>query len=163
MDNPLYDLGDGEYLQHIDILLKDGDVLKIFPISQIVERVVHVTGAVKSPGTYGYRTGMTLKDLLIYSGELLRYANSEEAELTRISISIEGPKTERIIVKLKEALEGDSRYNIPLKEDDYLFVRTVPEWELYRTVSISGEVRYPGTYTIKKRETLSSLLEREAG
>ena len=146
-----------------DILLKDGDVLKIFPISQIVERVVHVTGAVKSPGTYGYRTGMTLKDLLIYSGELLRYANSEEAELTRISISIEGPKTERIIVKLKEALEGDSRYNIPLKEDDYLFVRTVPEWELYRTVSISGEVRYPGTYTIQKREILSSLIERAGG
>ncbi|MDZ4383903.1 MAG: SLBB domain-containing protein, partial [Nitrospirota bacterium] len=142
-----------------DIVLKDGDVLKIFPISQTVEKVVHVTGAVKSPGTYGFRTGMTLKDLLTYTGGLLRYASNDEAELTRVSISSEGPKTERIIVKLKEALEGDAQYNIPLKEDDYLFVRTVPEWELYRTVTISGEVRYPGTYTIQKRETLSSLIE----
>ncbi len=146
-----------------DIVLKDGDVLKIFPISQTVEKVVHVTGAVKSPGTYGYRTGMTLKDLLTYTGGLLRYASNDEAELTRVSISSEGPKTERIIVKLKEALEGDARYNIPLKEDDYLFVRTVPEWELYRTVTVSGEVRYPGTYTIQKRETLSSLIERAGG
>jgi len=146
-----------------DIVLKDGDVLKIFPISQTIEKIVHVTGAVKSPGTYGFRTGMTLKDLLTYTGGLLRYASSDEAELTRVSISSEGPKTERIIVKLKEALEGDTRYNIPLKEDDFLFVRTVPEWELYRTVTITGEVRYPGTYTIQKRETLSSLIERAGG
>ncbi len=54
-------------------------------------------------------------------------------------------------------------YNILLKINDYLFVRTVPEWKLYRTVSVSGEVKYPGTYTIKIGERLSSLIERAGG
>lgn len=146
-----------------NIPLKDGDLLKIFPVSQTVEKVVHISGAVKSSGTYGFKSGMTLRDLLTYSGGLLRYANGEEAELTRVTISPEGPKTERVIVELRKVLEGDPQDNIPLKEDDYLFVRTVPEWELYRTVTLSGEVKFPGTYTINKGETVSSLIERAGG
>jgi polysaccharide biosynthesis/export protein len=50
-----------------------------------------------------------------------------------------------------------------LEVNDYVFVRSVPEWQLYRTVIISGEVKYPGTYTIKRGETISSLLERAGG
>lgn len=146
-----------------DLILKDGDVVKIFPVVQTVEKMVHLAGAVKSPGTYGYTEGMTLMDLLKYSGGLLRYANREEAELTRVYISPEGPKTDRIVVRLDKAIEGDPQYNIPLKEDDYLFIRTVPEWELYRTVAITGEIKYPGTYTINKGETISSLIERAGG
>ncbi|MCK5140001.1 MAG: SLBB domain-containing protein, partial [Thermodesulfovibrionia bacterium] len=38
-----------------------------------------------------------------------------------------------------------------------------PEWRLYKTVSIQGEVKYPGTYTIRKGERLSSLIERAGG
>ncbi len=146
-----------------NITLRDGDLVKIFTISQTVEKVVHITGAVKSQGTFGYRDGMTVKDLLTYSGGLLRYSSKEEAELTRVNITSEGPKTERIIVKLSKAMDGDPQYNISLKEDDYLFVRTVPEWGLYRTISVTGEVKFPGTYTINKGETLSSLIERAGG
>ncbi len=47
--------------------------------------------------------------------------------------------------------------------DDYLFVKTVPEWRLYQTAAISGEVKYPGAYTIDKGDTLSSLIERAGG
>ncbi|MDD5433955.1 MAG: SLBB domain-containing protein, partial [Nitrospira sp.] len=146
-----------------DITLRDGDLVKIFTISQTVEKLVHISGAVKAQGTYGYREGMTVKDLLTYSGGLLRYSNKEEAELTRVNITTEGPKTERIIVKLNKAMEGDPQLNISLKEDDYLFVRTVPEWGLYRTIAVTGEVKFPGTYTINKGETLSSLIERAGG
>ncbi|MEG3066581.1 SLBB domain-containing protein [Acetomicrobium sp.] len=35
--------------------------------------------------------------------------------------------------------------------------------DLYATVTISGEVKYPGVYTIKKGETLSDLIERAGG
>lgn len=146
-----------------NFLLRDGDIIKIFSVSQIADRIVHVTGAVKLPGTYGYSEGMTVKDLVTYAGGLLRYASLEEAELTRITITQKGPKTKRLTIRLKEALAGNPDYNLPLREDDYLFVKTVPEWELYRTVKIYGEVKYPGTYTIKKGETISSLIERAGG
>lgn len=146
-----------------NIPVKDGDLVKIFPVSQIVEKVVHITGAVKLPGTYGFTDGMTVKDILTYSGGLLRYANREEAELARVYILPEGPKTERINVSLQKALDGNPKHDIRLKEDDYIFIRTVPEWELYRTVVLSGEVKFPGTYTINKGETMSSLIERSGG
>jgi len=146
-----------------NITIRDGDVVKIFPVSQTVDKVVHITGAVKSPGTFGFDEGMMLRDILTFSGGLLRYANEEEAELTRVFITPDGPKTERIIVNLKRAVEGDPQYNLPLREDDYVMVRTVPEWELYRTAIITGEVKFPGTYTIKKGETLSSVIERAGG
>jgi len=39
----------------------------------------------------------------------------------------------------------------------------VPEWQLYRTVNVGGEVMYPGAYTITRGEKLSSVLERAGG
>jgi protein involved in polysaccharide export with SLBB domain len=39
----------------------------------------------------------------------------------------------------------------------------VPEWQLYRTVNVGGEVKYPGAYTITRGEKLSSVLERAGG
>ncbi|MBU4319669.1 MAG: SLBB domain-containing protein, partial [Nitrospinae bacterium] len=68
-----------------------------------------------------------------------------------------------MIINLEKALAGDRENNIQLKEDDYLFVRAVPEWELYKIVTIQGEVKFPGQYTIKKGERLSSLIERAGG
>ncbi|HDY71544.1 MAG TPA: polysaccharide export protein, partial [Nitrospirae bacterium] len=46
---------------------------------------------------------------------------------------------------------------------DYLFIRTVPEWNIDQKVNIEGEVKFPGFYIIKKNETLSSLIERAGG
>ncbi|HQN20202.1 MAG TPA: SLBB domain-containing protein, partial [Syntrophobacteraceae bacterium] len=43
------------------------------------------------------------------------------------------------------------------------FVRSVPEWDLYKVISLTGEVKYPGTYTFQKGEKLSSLLSRAGG
>ena len=39
----------------------------------------------------------------------------------------------------------------------------MPEWDLYKAVAIAGQVKYPGTYTIQKGETLSSLIARAGG
>jgi polysaccharide biosynthesis/export protein len=106
---------------------------------------------------------MTIKDLITLSGGLLYSAYDETAELTRVTVTNKGPATEKITVKLSDAIEGKAESNITLKQNDYLFVRNVPDWRLYRTVSISGEVQFPGTYTIEKGESLSSLLNRAGG
>lgn len=145
-----------------DITLQSGDVVKIFQIVQD-KKIVRLSGAVQREGEYGFSPGMTVKDIISMAGGLKYYAYNKEAELTRVYVTDKGPRTEKIIVNLEKSLEGDSENNIPLKEDDYLFVRTVPEWQLYYIVTISGEVKFPGTYTIKKGETLSSLIKRAGG
>ncbi len=145
-----------------NIPVQAGDLIKIFQVVQD-RRVVRLTGAVQREGEYGVSKGMTIKDLISMAGGLKYYAYRKEAELTRVYITNERPKTEKIIIDLEKALAGKQYENVLLKENDYLFVRTVPEWRLYNTASITGEVRFPGVYTIKKGERLSSLIERAGG
>ena len=90
-------------------------------------------------------------------------ANQQEAEITRVTITPEGPVTSRLNINLRQALNGSPRDNILLRPNDYVFIRTIPDWSLYKLVKVEGEVKYPGNYAIKKGETLSSLLTRAGG
>lgn len=143
--------------------LKDWDIVKVFYTPDTKHNVVRVTGAIGSPGEFGISPGITrVKDVIAKSGGLLYYASSS-CEVTRIKVNQSGPVTERFSVDLTKALQGEAEHNVLLEINDYLFIRPVPEWQLYRTVNVSGEVKYPGVYTIKRGERLSSLLERAGG
>jgi protein involved in polysaccharide export with SLBB domain len=106
---------------------------------------------------------MAVKDLISLSGGTKYYAYLKEAELARQYLSETGPRVEKVNIALEKALAGDPASNLPLQENDQLFVRTIPEWGMYTQVSILGEVRFPGTYTARKGERLSSLIERAGG
>ena len=144
------------------VAVQNGDIVTIFPVVQD-NRMVRVAGAVQREGEYGFTEGMTVRDLLSLTEGLKYYAYGKEAELIRVTVTASGPVTEKLAVNLEGALQGDPASNIALREHDFLFVRSVPEWQLYRNVSISGEVRYPGAYMILKGERLSSIIERAGG
>lgn len=147
-----------------DLVLQPSDEVFVFDQWEMAqEKTVRIAGAVHHPGRYVWAKNMRMKDLLSLAGGVKYYAFLDTAELTRISPTPQGPKTQRIPVDLQKAIAGDFEANIFLEPDDYFTVRSVPEWELYRTVHIEGEVRFPGVYTSKKGERLSSLLERAGG
>jgi protein involved in polysaccharide export with SLBB domain len=145
-----------------EIEVQGGDIVKIFPVIQD-KRLVRITGAVLREGDYGFQPGMTVKDLISRAGGLKYYAHNKEAELTRMHLTDKGDLVETIVISLDKAMEGDPENNIALKVDDHIFVHIKPEWELFDTVTISGEVKFPGTYNIERGETLSSLIERAGG
>jgi len=145
-----------------EIKLQGGDIVNTYTVLSGRE-TVKITGAVARGGEYGFSPGMTIKDLVSLSGGLIYYAYDETAELTRVTVTNKGPVTDKITVKLRDALNGNAESNLTLAANDYLFIRNVPDWRLYRTVSITGEVRFPGTYTIEKGELLSALIERAGG
>ncbi len=156
------DLLDIEKNQAKNFVLQDGDLAKIFTVADYAKTVT-VAGAVAQPGKYGVNPDVTrVKDLISLAGGLL-YHTSDQAEVTRVTVTQTGPKTDIFTIDLAKALAGDPQHNLPLQRNDYLLVRSVPEWNLYRTATIGGEVRFPGTYTIKKGETLSSLIARAGG
>jgi protein involved in polysaccharide export with SLBB domain len=156
------DLVDIETSSEKNFALQDGDLIKVFSVIETKNTMV-ISGAVANPGEYGVVPGeTTVKDVLSLAGGVLYYASSE-AELTRVNVTQSGPQTEIVIIDVPKALEGEPQHNLPLKINDHLFIRTVPEWRLYTTVSIQGEVKYPGAYTIRKGERLSSLIERAGG
>jgi len=156
------DLIDIEKTAEKNFALKDGDLAKVFAVVEL-KNTITITGAVANPGDFGVASGVTrVSDVLALSGGLLYYASSQ-VEVTRVKVTQSGPLTERFVVDAFKAKEGDPAHNVPLEMNDYLFVRTVPEWQLYRTVNVGGEVKYPGAYTITRGEKLSSVLERAGG
>jgi len=156
------DLIDIEDNEEKNFALKDGDVVKVFSVVE-EKIIVNINGAIAKPGEYGVVPGVTkVKDVLSLAGGL-HYYTSNKAEITRVTVTQAGPETERLIVDLPKAMEGDPQHNIPLERNDYIFIHTIPEWQLYRIISIVGEVKFPGNYTVKKGERLSSLIERASG
>ena len=149
--------------QHKSFRLVDGDLVEIFGVPGVVENKVVIAGAVKNPGEFGYQDNMRVKDLIGYAGGILQQADKSEAEITRVTITPQGPETTRLYIRLFGALNNLPRDNVVLKPNDYLFIRTVPDWDIYKTVQIAGEVKSPGTYSIKKGEVLSSVLARAGG
>jgi len=145
-----------------DFVVKDGDLVKVFAVVD-TKNTIQISGSVANPGAYGITPGVTrIKDVISLSGGTLYYA-SNDAELTRVKVTQSGPKTERLAIDLSKAMQGNPQHNITMEINDYLFVRSVPEWDLYKTVTVGGEVKYPGVYTVQKGERLSSMLERAGG
>ncbi|HEY0339824.1 MAG TPA: SLBB domain-containing protein, partial [Steroidobacteraceae bacterium] len=127
-------------------------------------QVVHVDGRVKVPGEYPLESGMTIADLVRAGGGLSDAAYGGKAELTRYRVEDgETRRTELIEVDLAQALRGDSKENLKLEPFDILSVKEVSQWHTQESVTLTGEVRFPGTYDIKRGETLVSVLARAGG
>ena len=68
-----------------------------------------------------------------------------------------------IFVDLEKAIAGDQTHDIPLEDQDQLVVRQVPGLAEKIQVAVTGEVRFPGFYTMRRGERLSSLISRAGG
>ncbi len=127
-------------------------------------QVVHVDGRVKVPGEYPLESGMTIADLVRAGGGLSDAAYGGKAELTRYKVEDgQTRRTDLIEIDLAQAMRGDPKENIKLEPFDILSVKEVSQWNAQETVTLLGEVRFPGRYDIKRGETLVSVLARAGG
>jgi polysaccharide export outer membrane protein len=128
------------------------------------EQVVTVQGRVNVPGQYPLEPGMTVADLVRAGGGLADAAYPGKAELTRYVVGPDGMRrTEIIDLDLARALQGDPAANPPLQPYDVLSIKEVSQWANQESVTLLGQVRFPGTYTIKPGETLKSVIQRAGG
>jgi len=127
--------------------------------------VVHVDGQVRVPGDYPLETGMKVSDLVRAGGGTVDSAYGRAAELTRYTVADGGEsrQTQLIHVDLAAAMRGDSGSDLVLEPFDTLSVREVPMWGDQESVYIKGEVRFPGSYSIRRGETLKSVIARAGG
>jgi polysaccharide export outer membrane protein len=140
------------------------DELRLEGTSNQPSQVVQVSGHVKVPGSYPLEPGMTVSDLVRAGGGAADEAYQSEAELVRYEvIKGEARKTELIKVNLAAALRGDASANLRLRPFDALSIRQVPEWGSQESVTLRGEVRFPGSYAIRRGETLRSVIDRAGG
>jgi protein involved in polysaccharide export with SLBB domain len=126
--------------------------------------VVHVDGRVKVPGDYPLESGMHVSDLIRAGGNLESSAYGGHAELARYAVENGAQRrTEIISIDLGAVARGDPAADIELKAFDQLSIKEISGWNEQNQITLTGEVRFPGTYTIKHNETLRSVIERAGG
>lgn len=125
---------------------------------------VSVSGSVKAPGTYPLEAGMRISDLIRAGGRLSEEAYTLRAELARYEIIDGEYRTSDVIdIDLDAILRGSREADLVLEEHDNLRISTVPEWDSLWSITLEGEVKFPGTYRIRRGETLRQVLERAGG
>ena len=167
-----------------DIPIKEDDEIRVFSKTEFrPPRYVAISGAVRSSGQFPYREGMTVRDLVLLSGGLEQSAYLNEAEIARLPRDRSNGQTAttfRIPLDSSYIFERgpDGRYlgppglpasvgpnpDVPVEPYDNVLILRQPNWELQRTATITGEVRYPGSYSLRtKTERLSDLVKRAGG
>ena len=61
------------------------------------------------------------------------------------------------------SLHADTDASFKLQPYDYIYIRRIKDAASFKSVAISGEVKFPGAYRIKDGERLSDLIERAGG
>jgi protein involved in polysaccharide export with SLBB domain len=167
-----------------DMVLRDDDEIQVFSRTEFrPARYVAISGAVRKPGQYPYREGMTMRDLVLLAGGIEERAYLKEVEIARIPENREGGTTARTLRTPLDSSylferSADGRYLGPpglpapsgpapeviLQAYDNVLILQQPDWRLLRTVVITGEVKYAGRYTIQnKTERVSDLVKRAGG
>ena len=149
-----------------NIDLQPFDTIRVFGRYQVDAPSVTIRGEVLRPGSYPMSTGMTAAQLVRMAGGFKRDALVETADLT--SYEVKGGKqvAESLAsVRIGAAVdESDPGADVPLKAGDILAIHQITNWnDIGESVTIKGEVRYPGSYGFRDGERLSSVLRRAGG
>jgi protein involved in polysaccharide export with SLBB domain len=140
------------------------DDLKLQSNIALPDQVVRIDGRANVPGEYPFQAGMTVQDLIRAGGGLSDAAYGGSAELTRYNVvNGEARRTELIRVDLAALLHGDPAANLRLEPFDSLSIKEVQAWTDTETITLRGQVKFPGRYSVKPGETLKSVLERAGG
>jgi protein involved in polysaccharide export with SLBB domain len=140
--------------------LREGDVIQV-PKKDQARNFVAVYGEVNAPGRYEYVAGDSVTDLFLISQGFTRYARVDSILLSRMDTL--GIQMKTWPLNMEAILDGDHP-DIALEPGDRVVVLSVPDYRKDYTVTLVGEVLYPGTYPITRGTTyLHDVIERAGG
>jgi protein involved in polysaccharide export with SLBB domain len=165
-----------------DIVLRDRDEVNVFSRSAFLPvQTVAIVGAVRKPGRVPYRQGMTIRDAVLLAGGLTDDAYLGEAEIARLARNAPaGTLATTVRVPLDstylfgrgygpagppgQAAPAGGAPETPLEAYDNVLIMRQANWELQRSVALTGQVKFPGRYTLTtKTERLGDLIQRAGG
>ncbi len=161
--------------------IQDGDLIRVYDASRDLADVVLLRGHVKRPGSYQWRPGMRLTDLLPDLDSLRATPDLDYVLITR-----EMPQSKRITVRstsLDRALDAPSGpADLRLAERDTVRVfnrakdrqaALAPVLETLRNqahqgartqiVTVRGRVRDPGDYPLERQMSVNDLIRAAGG
>lgn len=167
-----------------DPALEDRDSVVIYNrLDMRPERTVSISGAVNSPETVAWREGMSLRDLILEARGLAPGAWLVSAEIARLpddrsqgqlattfrvpldsTYLFDRDSTGASISPPGLAFRAAGAPEVPLAPWDRVVIFRQPEFAYQRTVIVTGQVNFPGEYSLQTRnDRLASLIERAGG
>lgn len=140
-----------------DIALKKEDVVQISSIYDLHDTAtIIIQGEVRMPKTYYFKDGMTLKDLIYEAGGFTEAATAKKIEIaSRVKERSKMGSSSKIAEIIDADTEKDLDLNdkqYPLHPYDVVIVRNNPDYFTQKTVTVDGEVSYPGAYVISSND-----------
>ncbi len=165
------------------LTLEDGDSVVVDTVESLAGQYYVAIAGVEKPGIYPWREGMTLRDLVLLARGPKVGADLREAEVARMP---EDRTRGQLATTVRVPLDSTYLFNrdslgryvgppglpfpasgapdVPLQPYDNVLILRQPEFDFQRTVMVAGEVRFPGTYSLRtKTDRLSDLIARAGG
>lgn len=140
--------------------IADGDSVTVDSILPRYENTVEVKGAVFRPGMYNLGEQVnSVRTLIEHAEGVTEAAFVNRAVMHRMKAD---RTLEVVSVDLAGIMSGKVA-DIPLKENDVLFVPTKQDRQEQRTITIRGEVQYPGIYKYADNETVEDFVLQAGG
>ncbi len=139
-------------------LLKERDTITLFKLNATHPlQTAMISGEVIAAGSYVVADGMTLLDFIQSAGGLNERAYPKECEIIRYHVQ-NGERVKKI-------------FNIPLadastfliQQHDEIQIKRIPYWNDRKSITLTGQVKFPGTYVIHTGEKLDSVIARAGG
>lgn len=140
--------------------LEDGDALTIDSVLERFENRVEIRGAVYRGGMYQINGTVNTVKQLIKKAEGIR----GDAFMNRAIIDREKDDLSHEIIPLDlKGLLNGTAVDIPLQKNDIVYIPSITELKEEATLTVHGEVSYPGTYLYAENMTVEDLILQAGG
>jgi protein involved in polysaccharide export with SLBB domain len=155
-----------------NLVLQPRDKVELYQVEALrLKRTIKILGPFSKAGTYDWHDKMHAADLIFMAGVPQLNADRYYAELAHMGPDGQPGRVEKLdLQKLLFTEEhtapslNDEEVNPLLKPYDQITLYELPDFRPHRTVTVSGQVRRPGSYVITDpKVTLRQILERAGG
>ena len=138
----------------------DGDSIIVDSIIDRFEDMVEVKGAVFRPGMYRLGEKInSVRSLIEGADGVTEEAMTSRAVMRRMKAN----RTQEVISIDLEGILNGSVADVSLENEDVLFIPTLAEHQNLRTLTIDGQVIFPGTYEYASDMTIEDLILQAGG
>ena len=131
------------------------ELFDYYSVNQIAK--VSIYGEINFSGEYVIHSGMQLSKLIASAGGLTEKAYLSNVEILRYEVK-DGARVKSII-QVNLSKDGE----LVLKSYDEVTIYRIPNWYDRKTVTLTGQVMFPGEYTFNDGDRLSDILVRAGG
>ena len=140
--------------------IADEDSVSVDSILPRFSNMVEIKGAVFRPGMYQVGGNInSIRTLIECADGLLEEAFTARAVMHRMK----SDRTLEVIPVDVEGILSGKVADMPIQNNDVLFIPTMQEMMEQQTITIHGEVNYPGTYKYAENETLEDFVLQAGG